>query len=129
MKSVLKGVRDFIPDKRFMSPCVKQGLINFARVGTAVHCLLRPFPKFYSHVCCLERRLHSAGQSGFVGEIMLLIFAAIDVISTALSNNDLPIFFSSSTVSSLPLSKNRFLSTLIIFFLVCSGSNATTKSI
>lgn len=58
MKSVLKGVRDFIPDKRFMSPCVKQGLINFARVGTAVHCLLRPFPKFYSHVCCLERRLH-----------------------------------------------------------------------
>ena len=42
------GVRGCFPDKRFIGSCVTQGLINFARVGTAVHCLPSMFPSFRS---------------------------------------------------------------------------------
>ena len=46
------GVRGCFPDKRFIGSCVTQGLINFARVGTAVHCL----PSMFSLVSLYRRR-------------------------------------------------------------------------
>lgn len=41
MKSCVKGFRGCFPDKRFIGSCVMQGLINHARVGTAVPSLPR----------------------------------------------------------------------------------------
>lgn len=37
----VKGVRGCFPDKRFIGSCIMKGLINFARVGTAVPSLPR----------------------------------------------------------------------------------------
>mgnify|MGYP004603488329 CR=1 FL=1 len=48
----VKGVRGCFPDKRFISSCVIQGLINHARVGTAVPSL----PRFIDFATKVENR-------------------------------------------------------------------------
>ena len=42
----VKGGRGFYPRQAIHESLLRQGLINFARVGTAVHCLLRPFSHY-----------------------------------------------------------------------------------